>query len=458
MPNLKELLENKGKLAAEIKRQAELVNKDGRDFTAEEKPAWEKINADYDANERQIEIAKRAAVVNASVGDCDTGLGVKPGRDDRVGDPNPEGRSIEITDKTRSLAFNAWARAQFGVEPNEEAVEACRALRFNPRTQELQIPLLNDSDRRDLQRTFRNTHPSRQHEIKFESRAMSAYTATTGGYLVPPVQFQRQLEINMLAFGGMEQVSEIITTSGGEPLEWPTADDTSNTGTQLAENTSIGSSVEPSFAKVIFNAYKFSSKAVLVPYELLQDSAFDVAGMLGAMLGERLGRITNTRATTGTGAGTFKGITNCTTLGVTAASATAIACDEVLNLVHSVDPAYRNGGRFMFHDGILLYLRKLKDGEGRYLWQQGVGSAPDSLWGYPYTINQDMQSTVATGTKTIIFGQLSKYKIRRAGGVRLYRMQERYRDTDQDGFVAFLRQDGNLLQAGTAPVKHLIQA
>ena len=78
--------------------------------------------------------------------------------------------------------------------------------------------------------------------------------------------------------------------------------------------------------------------------------------------------------------------------------------------------------------------------------------------GYPVTINQSMQSSVATATKTILFGQLRKYKIRDAGEVRLIRLDERYAELDQVAFVAFMRSDGNLLDAGVAPVKHLLQA
>jgi HK97 family phage major capsid protein len=114
---------------------------------------------------------------------------------------------------------------------------------------------------------------------------------------------------------------------------------------------------------------------------------------------------------------------------------------------------------YMFHDSILKGLRKLKDGMGRYLWQAGANTgAPDVLNTYPYTINQDMQSSFATGTKTILFGQFSQYKIRQVATMRMYRLQERYRDNDQDGFIAFTEGDGNLLDAGDHPVKYLIQA
>lgn len=450
--NLKELLELRAKALAEIQRLRDLVAKENRAFNSEEEVAWVKCNTDYDDLGKRIAIIQRGEAVENEHREAAKIASFQTEK------PNGDREKTTITEEHRLLAFNGWVRSQYGLEPSEAQVEACKLLRLNPSTKEIEIALTSGSARAELQRKFMNTHPSRQHEIEYERRAMSNIIGASGQYLDAPTQLVRNLEVNMLAYGGMEQVAEVINTASGERMAWPTADDTSNTGAQLGESTSIGSSVEPTFTQVFWDAYKFSSKPVLVPYELIQDSQFDIAGMLGSMLGERLGRISNTKFTTGTGAATPKGITICSTLGVTSATATVITADELLGLVHSIDPAYRNGARWMFHDGILLYLRKLKDGEGRYLWQQGMGGAPDSLWGYPYTINQDMQSTVATATKTVLFGQLSKYKIRRAGGLRLYRLQERYRDTDQDGFVAFLRQDGNLLTSATAPVKHILQA
>jgi HK97 family phage major capsid protein len=113
---------------------------------------------------------------------------------------------------------------------------------------------------------------------------------------------------------------------------------------------------------------------------------------------------------------------------------------------------------------VLAYLSKLKDGNGKPIWDnsnQGVlGANSLTIAGrqYPFTINQSMASAVATGNKTVLFGDFSKYKIRDVASVRLRRLVERYADSDQEGFVAFARADGNLLDAGTHPVASLAQA
>jgi HK97 family phage major capsid protein len=274
----------------------------------------------------------------------------------------------------------------------------------------------------------------------------------------------------MLAFGAVRRIAGQILTSSGEPFSWPTADDTSNEGRMIPENTTAddnngaGSAGDggpnPSFGKTTWGAYKFTSDTMLVPYELMEDAAVNVAMIIFQMLGERLGRGTNRKFTTGTGAAEPQGIVTGATLGVTAASATAITADEVIDLEHSVDPAYRNGAGYMLHDLTVAHLRKLKATTNQYIWQSNWNAGlPDTLNNRPYEINQHMSNVSSSSNSlyTMLFGQLSAYKVRRVREIRIYRLQERYRNKDQDGFVAFTREDGGILNAGTAPIKSLQQ-
>jgi HK97 family phage major capsid protein len=209
----------------------------------------------------------------------------------------------------------------------------------------------------------------------------------------------------------------------------------------------------------VLDAYKISSDIIRVSYELLQDSGFDMDAIIGEAFGERLGRKSNGFLTTGTGSSQPNGIVTAAALGKTAASATAITWDEIFDLFHSVDPAYRGSpkARFMFNDATLLVLRKLKDGDGNYLWQESNARTgePATISGKPYSINQAMDS-IATGNRTVVFGDFSKYIVRKAAGMQMLRLVERYGEFWQVGFIAMNRIDGELLD--TAAVKHLIQA
>jgi HK97 family phage major capsid protein len=241
-------------------------------------------------------------------------------------------------------------------------------------------------------------------------------------------------------------------------MSWPTADDTTNEGEMIGENPSSANTADPTFAAVRWNAYEFGSKAVKVPVRLLEDAPTTFAQTLGEMLGTRLGRAKNRKFTTGTGISQPKGIVTCATLGKTAASATALTADEVIEFQHSVDPAYRDqpGAGFMAHDSILLQIRLLKAGDGHYIWQSGLVQAmPDMLLNKPVTVNQHMDSALAASNKIMLFGQLTKYKVRRVRDVVILRLKERGAELRQEWFLAFQRADGNLLDAGTAPIKYL---
>lgn len=280
-----------------------------------------------------------------------------------------------------------------------------------------------------------------------ECRAQSVGTASEGGYLVPTT-LANQLIVSMKAFGPMNDDSVVtyLRTAGGNQINVPTLNDTSNKGSKVAENTQVGSA-SVAFGSKALNAYKYTSGAVLVSSELLTDAAFDVNGIVNGAIAERMGRIINEVMTTGDGSDDPNGIVTAAANGKTAALTNAVTADEILDLIHSVDPAYRGNAGLMFNDATLLAVRKLKDSEGRYIWQPNVvaGAAP-TLHGYRYFINSDMAS-IGAGAKAILFGDFKRYTVRQAGGFEVKRLVERYADYDQVGFIAFARYDGELLDA-----------
>lgn len=425
--------------AAAIRLLADKINAENRDFTAEEQKNWEAVNTEYNALEARIQTMERAEAIEAK-------LSTPAGHPTAGREPWKKPDGGQITEQHKALAFSAWMRYQAGLDVDDEASEAAQLCGVNVRRQHF-----------DFQRPagWRQQQIWSQRGV-IDFRAAIGHGPTVGGTTVSE-GFVNNLEIALLQYGGVRNVAEIMTTTGGEPMPWPTANDTSNKGRRVSESGQLND-VDPAFGATIFNAYKYTSDIVKVPFELLEDSAFKLPEVIGGMLGIRIGRITNDEFTTGTGASQPRGIVTNATTGVTAASGTAIAADELFSLLHSIDPAYRMPGcGWMWHDNILLALRKLKDGLGRYLWQEGMSvGEPNRMLDWPYQINQSMDSTIASGKKTVLFGLLNKYKIRDVAGVRLRRLDERYADTDQVAFVALSRHDGNLVDAGTHPVKVLV--
>lgn len=300
----------------------------------------------------------------------------------------------------------------------------------------------------------------RPQAFQAEGRAQSL-TDAEGGYTVPQ-GFMPELIKSMKAWGPMLDpgITRELVTATGNQIEIPTTNDTSNVGVRLAENTGATSEGDVVFGQKLLDAYKYSSGPIKVSRELLQDSAFDMGSILNDLMGERIARKVNTDLTTGDGSGDPNGIVTASTLGKTAAAVAAITADELIDLYHSVDPAYRAnpGCRFMLNDSTLAAVRKLKDGQGQYLingLRDGAGMINLAGIAVPYSINQAMAS-LATGNKTVLFGDFNKYIVRRVREFVVRRSDELYLEADQAVFVGFARFDGELLD--TAAVKHLIQA
>ena len=283
---------------------------------------------------------------------------------------------------------------------------------------------------------------------------MSVGTAAQGGYTVP-TEVATSVADALKAYGGMRSVAEVFRTTAGNDINFPTSDGTAEVGELIGENTTA-TGADPSFGVVTLKTYKFSSKVVAVPFELLQDSSIDMEGFIRQRLVTRLGRVTNTYFTTGTGTAQPNGVVTAAGSGKvgTTGQTTSVIFDDLVDLVHSVDAAYRALGncRFMMNDASLKVIRKLKDSQGRPVFLPGydglAGPMPDTLLGYPVTINQDI-ATMAANAKSILFGDFTFYKIRDAMDIQMFRFDDSaYIKLGQIGFLAWMRSGGNYVDVG----------
>lgn len=291
--------------------------------------------------------------------------------------------------------------------------------------------------------------------------AMSTTTNSEGGFTVQTDVASVVIEA-LKDFGGMRAGATIITTEKGNTIQFPTSDGTSEVGELIGQNTTA-TDLDISFGSRSIVTYKYSSKVVPVPIELLQDSQVDIEAFIRGRLVTRLGRITNTHYTTGNGTTQPQGLMSGATIGVTAANGssqvTAVTYASLVDLVHSVDPAYRNGRAcsFMMSDTAVRQIRKVVDGQSRPIFQpgyeQGVpGGAPDRLLGYPIIVNQDV-AVMAANARSIAFGDMSAYTIRDVMEVTLFRFTDSaYTKLGQVGFLAWMRTGGQLLDTGAVRV------
>jgi HK97 family phage major capsid protein len=293
-----------------------------------------------------------------------------------------------------------------------------------------------------------------------EVRAQTAGTTTAGGYTVP-TELASFIEKAMIATGPMYDSSlfTVINTTGGNTFNIPTVDDTSVSAVAHTEGGTVtdDGGADVTFGQKTLGAYAFNTEWVRWSTELANDSILNVESLLGELLGERLGRIANSKLTTGSGSSDVEGIVTNSAAGKTAAAVAAVTADEIIDLLHSVDPAYRSSPStaIMMNDSTLAAVRKLKDGNGNYLWQMGNYQAgvPQNILGYNVVVNQAMDS-LAAAKKVMLFGDMSKFYVRKVGGPSLFVARERF--APDYGILGYIRFDGVL--TNTAAIKHLITA
>lgn len=288
--------------------------------------------------------------------------------------------------------------------------------------------------------------------------AMSTTTTTEGGYTVPSEVASMVID-KLKAFGGMRAVSTILTTASGASLNWPTSDGTAEVGEIIGQNT-VATAADMTFGTVALNPFYYSSKQIALPLELIQDSAIDVVGFVVDRLATRIARKQNSDFTVGAGTTLPDGVIPRAGTGKTGATGQTVTViyDDLVDLKHSVDAAYRTNAKFMMNDLSVAIVSKLKDTTGRPIWAPSVVvGAPDTLLGHAVQINNDV-AVMAASAKSIAFGDLSKYYIRDVSGTTA---MLRFEDSafalkHQVGFVGFTRSGGNLVE--TAAVKVYINS
>lgn len=284
--------------------------------------------------------------------------------------------------------------------------------------------------------------------------AMSTTVATEGGYTVP-TEIAKMVIERLKAFGGMREVAEVITTETGTGLNFPTSDGTGEEGEIVGENQPV-TGQDVTFGTVPLNTFMYSSKKIALPLQLIQDSAIDVIALVINRLATRIARIQNRHYTVGTGTTQPDGMIPKAGIGKIGASGqtVTITYDDLVDLKHSINRAYRSAAKFMMNDLSVSTVSKLKDTTGRPIWVPSVDvGAPDSLLGFAVAINDDM-AVMAANAKSIAFGDFSKYMIRDVANTTTMR---RFDDSafallGQVGFCGWTRSGGNLVEPAAVKV------
>jgi len=273
--------------------------------------------------------------------------------------------------------------------------------------------------------------------------ALQIGSDSEGGYLVPD-EFERTLIQALEEENVFRKLAKIITTSTGDK-KIPVVV-TKGTASWLDEEGAIPES-DDSFGQVSIGAYKLATM-IKVSDELLNDNVFNLESYIAKEFARRIGTKEEEAFFIGDGTGKPTGIFNATggaEVGVTAASATAITLDEVMDLFFSLKSPYRKNSTFVMNDATVKAIRKLKDGNGNYIWQPSiVAGTPDTILTRP-VVTSSFVPTIASAAKSIAFGDFSYYWVADRQGRAFKRLNELYAATGQVGFIATQRVDGKLI-------------
>lgn len=394
MGRLKTLKEKRATIYTSID---ELRNEtDGREMTAEEQQRWDTLMEDYNKADKAVEAEERYAEISRRQAEQEVAK-----RDRSLGD--------QLGEEYRQAFGDYLLNGAMGIKP--------------------------------------------------ESRSAIERAGITGlsGGLIIPSSLASEIEVALKSYGGMFEAGSIISTAKGGDLILPTVNDTTSKATIVSEYDQ-STKKAPSFGSVTLKAYTYRTPIIPVSQELLQDSAYNLDAVLSGLLADSFSRGINEELTTGSGTGKPTGVvTAAVDCGATPAAA-AIKLDDIIDLIKSVNSAYARNGKFMFNRNTLWELAKIKDQNGRYIWHDSArDGSPATLFGKQYILNDDV-ADIGAGNASVLFGDFSKYKIRMVKSFRVIRLNELLAEYLSIGLFGFARVDGNLLDAGTNPIKKLVHA
>lgn len=387
MSKILELREKRAKAWDAAK--AFLDSKRGADglLSAEDVATYEKMEADVVNLGKEIDRLERQQALDAELNKpVNTPITGKPGQ------PNPENKTGRASDEYKRAFWNAMRSKAAGYE------------------------VLN---------------------------ALQVGTDSEGGYLVPD-EFERTLVEALQEENIFRTMAKIIQTASGDRKIPVVA--SKGTASWVDEEGAIPES-DDAFGQVSIGAYKLATM-IKVSEELLNDSVFNLESYIAREFARRIGAKEEESFFIGDGTGKPTGIFNSTggaELGVTAASATAITVDEIMDLFYSLKSPYRKNAVFVMNDSTVKAIRKLKDGNGQYLWQPSITAGqPDTILNRPVKTSAYVPA-IAAGAKTIAFGDFGYYWIADRQGRSFQRLNELYAATGQVGFKATQRVDGKLI-------------
>ena len=372
-----------------------------------------------------------------------------------------DGRSMSADETLKWNKLNAdYNEADQRVGQEEAFLDIEKRQSLTPKQNTNNQSTENRSVNEAYSKAFRSYIASGSDGVSIEEReAVKTATGITGldGQILVPNEMASSIEKALKSYGGMLEAGSIINTTNGGDLIIPTINDTTSKAKTLGAYKKTEQDTK-TFGSITLKAYTFRTPQIPISLELLQDSAFNIEQVIIDLLTDSFGRGLNEDLTIGDGIEKPTGIITQAHPSTAIPSATSITFDDILDLMKGLSSAYGQQAKFMFNTNTLYSLMKIKDADGKNIWSQSISETiPARIYGKTYIINDDIPD-IGAGAASVLYGDLSKYKIRVVKGFTVLRQNEALMEYLAIGLLGFARYDGQLIDAGTHPVHKLVHA
>lgn len=420
MRKITELQEERAKLVTQMRALLDKAGEAKRALTAEEDTQYRALEADFDRLTGEIDRAQKLEAREALLAAVPAPLAGRPD----PGEPDPARRRGAL----------AWS------ERVQALIEAA-----NPAHRSYLETLASPAYRQ----VFRNHLQEGRIEVPPEARqTLQMDVFAKGGALVAPLEFSMNLiqAIDDEVFlRGWATKSTVIRA---EALGVPTLD-TDPADADWTSELAVGSQATMAFGRRELRPHPLA-KWVKVSNKLMRASTRSVEDLVMQRLRYKFGVSEEKAFLIGTGAQQPLGVFTASADGIATSrdvstdnTTTAITADGLINAKHFIKAGYWPRLRWLFHRDAIKQIRKLKDGNGQYLWQPGLtGNIPDRILETPYAISEFAPNTFTTGLYVGIIGDFSFYWIVDALDLTVQRLVELYAATNETGFVARMELDG----------------
>ena len=270
-------------------------------------------------------------------------------------------------------------------------------------------------------------------------KALKRGSDGAGGYLVPDT-FEQTLVRSLTEKSVLRKLATVFTTNKRMKIPCIVSD---GNAAWIPEGEVVPLS-EIAFGEIILDAYKLAHK-IIVSDEMLEDADFDVEDYIRQLFVESISVAEESAFFTGDGNGKPLGIIHQAEVGCVSDEVGQIDFDDIINLIHSVKPPYRNNAALVMSTDAMAKLRRIAIYRGKSYWGVSIADGEmETLFGYPVYVTNDLPA-VEAGNLPVLFGDFSHFWIGERGKRSIKRLVERYADKGQVAYITSERIDAKLV-------------